>query len=93
MNPIPQQLRSYLTDDPFLNQKTHKDIQISYSLKYKHSKKEISLRKNPIMLSVMLCMGATFLEENSCLVARIATFDTATLHLLTFHILEPHSSK
>ena len=44
-------------------------------------------------MSVMLCMGAIFLKENSCLVARIATFDTATLHLLTFHILEPHSSK
>ena len=40
------QLRIYLIDGPFVNQKTYKDIQISYSLKHKHSKKWISLRKN-----------------------------------------------
>ena len=34
--PIPQQLRTYLTDGPFPNQKTYKDIRISYSLKYKY---------------------------------------------------------
>ena len=41
----------------------------------------------------MLCTGATFVKENSCLVARIVSFDTAGLHLLTFRILEPYSSK
>ena len=43
-------------------------------------------------LSVMLCMGATFLKKNSCLVARIGSFDTVGLHLLVFRILEPHPS-
>ena len=33
------QLRTYLMDGLFLNQKTN-NIRISYSLKYKHSKKE-----------------------------------------------------
>ena len=37
--PSPYQLRTYLIDDPFLNQETYKDIRISYSMKYKHSKK------------------------------------------------------
>ena len=34
-------LRTYLMDDLFfLNQKTNNNIRISYSLKYKHSKKK-----------------------------------------------------
>ena len=33
------ELRTYLIDGPFLNQKSYKDIQTLYSLKYKHSKK------------------------------------------------------
>ena len=41
----------------------------------------------------MLCTGVTFVKKNSCLVARIASFDTAGLHLLTFRILEPYPSK
>ena len=44
-------------------------------------------------MSVMFCMGATFVKKNSCLVARIVSFDTAGLHLLTFRILEPYPSK
>ena len=36
--PFPQ-LRTYLMDGLFFNQKTNKNIRISYSLKYKHSKK------------------------------------------------------
>ena len=44
--PIPHQLRTYLIDGPCLNQNPYKDIRLSYSLKYKHSKKQISLRKN-----------------------------------------------
>ena len=39
-------------------------------------------------MSVMLCTGATFVKKNSYLVAKIASFDTVGLHLLTFHILE-----
>ena len=35
----PHHLRTCLADGPFLNQKTYKGIRISYSLKYKHSKK------------------------------------------------------
>ena len=45
---------------------------------------------------VIHCTGATLLRElnkNSYLVARIVTFDTAGLHLLTCRILEPHPSK
>ena len=41
----------------------------------------------------MLCMGATFVKKNFCLVARIVSFDVAGLHLLTFCILEPYPSK
>ena len=40
-------------------------------------------------MSVMLCMGATFVKKSSCLVARIASLDTVGLHLVTFRILEP----
>ena len=29
----------------------------------------------------MLCAGATFVKKNSCIVARIVSFDTADLHL------------
>ena len=34
--------------------------------------------KNPIAhtMSLMLCTGATFVKKNSCLVARIVSFDT-----------------
>ena len=84
-------------DGLFLNQKTNKNIRISYSLKYKHSKK-YSLRKNKCYeinipgssinekpnstMLVMLCTGATFVKKNSCLVARIVSFDTAGQHLI-----------
>ena len=44
-------------------------------------------------ISVMLCTGATFVKKNSCLVARIISFDTVGLHLLTFRVLEPYPSK
>ena len=44
-------------------------------------------------MSVMLCAGATFVQKNSCLAARIVSFDTAGMHLLTFLILEPYPSK
>ena len=41
----------------------------------------------------MLSMGDTFVEKNSCLVARIVSLDTVGLHLLTFRILEPYPTK
>ena len=41
----------------------------------------------------MLYTGAVFVKKNSCLVARIVTFDTVGLYLLTLHILEPYPSK
>ena len=44
-------------------------------------------------MSVMLCAGATFVKKNPCPVARIVSFDTVGLHLLTFRILESYSSK
>ena len=58
----------------FLNQKTNKNIRISYSLKYKHSKKEILYKKINIQrssinqkpdstMSVIPCTGATFVKE------------------------------
>ena len=41
----------------------------------------------------MLCTGATFVKKNFCLVVRIVSFNTAGLHLLTFHVLELLQSK
>ena len=38
---------------------------------------------------VMFYKGATFVKNNSFLVARIVLFDAAGLYLLTFHISEP----
>ena len=53
-----------------------------------------SINKKPnSSVSVMLCTGATFVKKNSCLVARIVSFDTVGLHLLTFRILEQYPSK
>ena len=43
-------------------------------------------------MSVMLFTGETFVKMNSCLVARIVSFNTPCLHLLNFCILEPYSS-
>ena len=44
-------------------------------------------------MSAMLCTGAAFVKWNSCLVARIVSFETLGLHLLTFHILETYPTK
>ena len=44
-------------------------------------------------MSVMLFMGAAFVKKNSCLVARIVSFDIVGLYVLTFHISEPYPSK
>ena len=50
-------------------------------------------QKSNTTISVMLCTGATFVKNNSCLVARIFSFDIVGLHLLTFRILESYLSK
>ena len=42
-SPLFLQLRTSLMDGLFLNQKTNNDIRISYSLKYKHLKKQYIL--------------------------------------------------
>ena len=39
------QLHTYLVDGPFLNRKSYKDIRMSYSLKYKHSKNKFIYKK------------------------------------------------
>ena len=53
-----------------------------------------SINKKPnSTMSVMLCAWATFVNKNSCLVARIVLLDTVGLDLLTFRILEPYPSK
>ena len=44
------------------------------------------------MVIYALC-GSYFYKKNSCLVARIVSFDTAGVHLLTLRILEPYLSK
>ena len=41
----------------------------------------------------MFFTGAAFAKRNSCIVARIDSFDTIGLHLLTFHILMLYTSK
>ena len=98
-------------DGVFLNQKTNKNIRISYSLKYKDSEKKFFTKKPMVVfdeinlpgrsinqkhnstMSVMLCIGATFVKKNSCLVTRIVSFDTVGLHLFAFCILGPYPSK
>ena len=43
--------------------------------------------------SVILCTRATFVKKDSCLVAKIDSFYTVGLHLLTFRILETYPSE
>ena len=47
-------------------------------------------KKSNNTMSIILSTGVTFVKKNFCLVARIVSFDTAGLHLLTCHILELH---
>ena len=44
-------------------------------------------------MALMLCTETTFVKKNSCLVARIVSFDTAGLHLLTFHSFKLYPSE
>ena len=50
-------------------------------------------QKSNSTMSFMIFTSTTFVKKNSCLVARITLFDTVRLHLLTFGILEPYTSK
>ena len=50
-------------------------------------------QKSNSTMSVMIFTSTTFVKKNSCLVAKITLFDTVRLHLLTFGILEPYTSK
>ena len=53
-----------------------------------------SINKKPnSIMSLMLRTGATFVNKNSCLVARMVPFDAVGLLLLTLRILEPYPSK
>ena len=55
---------------------------------------ESSINQKPSnTTSVVLCTGVTIAKKISCLVARIVSFDTAGLHLLTFPILELYPSE
>ena len=56
----------------------------------KHSVEQHHSKYNNAM-SVMLCtVAASFVKKNSCLFARIVSFDTAGLLLITFCIFEPY---
>ena len=50
-------------------------------------------QKGNSTMSFILCTVATFVKKNSCLVARIVSFDTVGLHLLTLRNSEPYLSK
>ena len=52
-----------------------------------------SINQNPNGTMSAMLFGTTFVKKNSCLVARIVSFDTVGLHLLTFRILKPYPSK
>ena len=52
-----------------------------------------SINQNPNSTMFMVRTGATFVKKNSCLVARMVSFDTVGLNLLTSRILEPYPSK
>ena len=43
----PVQLRTYLMNGLFLNQKTNNNVRISFPLKYKHSKKNKFIESHP----------------------------------------------
>ena len=105
MTPTPPflQLRTYLMDGLFLNQKTIKNIRISYSLKYKLWEKSC-LRKNKWQCRMkQIFRGAVLIKKpilkcqlcfcKEKFLLRIVSFDTVGLHLLTFHILELYPSK
>ena len=54
-------------------------------------KSNINHKSNNTML-IILCTGVTSVKKNPCLVAKIVSFDTAGLPLLTFRISEPYPS-
>ena len=92
--PLPLHAPLHILDDPSPFLQLHMYL---YSLKYKHSKKNIFFtkqnKKTNSAMSIMLCTGANFAKKNSCFVGRIVPCYTTGLHLLTFNILETYPSK
>ena len=75
----------------FLNQKTNKNIRMSHSLKYKHSKKNL-YEKIKVVQDEISIQGSSYVSYafyGRCIVARIVSFDTARRRLVTFRISEP----
>ena len=70
----------------------HWNINIQKKKFFKHCGSSINQKTNGA-ISVMLCMGVTFVKKNPCLVARIVSFYAIGLHPRTFLVLEPLSSK
>ena len=69
--PFPQ-LRVYLMDGVFLNQKTNKNIRISYSLKYKHSKKK--LFKNHTHPMILHLISVTLSHINGIIIVHFKSY-------------------
>ena len=94
-SPLFLQLQTYFMDGLFFNQKTNNNIQISYSLKYKHSKKEYILyekiKSKNQSYNVSYALYGNYFCKEKLLLSRSTS--AAGLHLLTFHILEPYPSK
>ena len=68
----PSCVLTYLTDGLFLNQKTNKYIRISYSLKYKHSKKKSF--KSHICPKIMHLISVTLSPINSIIVVHFKSY-------------------
>ena len=64
------QLRTYLMDDLFLNQKTNNNIRISYSLKYKHSNKENTFFKSYTCSKTLHLISVTLSHINSIIIVQ-----------------------
>ena len=94
---------SYLLNGWLISQpKINNNIRISYSLTYSHSKKEHILYEKingsvgwNSTMSAMLCAlyRGYFCKEKLLLSSKNSSIYTVVLHLLTFHVLEPHPSK
>ena len=73
MTPPPfLQLRTYLMDGLFLNQKTNNNIRISSSLKYKHSKKKFYKRHT--LPKIFHLISATLSHISSIIIAHFKSY-------------------
>ena len=71
--PFPQ-LRTYLMDGLFLNQKTNNNIRISYSLKYKHSNKENKFFKSYTCPKILHLISVTLSHINSIIIVHFKSY-------------------